>query len=178
MTRPVMTWEPGDFAVVQSRALVGEAIEWMQHLSRVTDPHRTGWVHAFIGMPDGDVVEAEPGGTVRRPFHYDPALVCWSTGRLDPPPTQAQRMRIIESAQQCADRRIGYSGLDYLAIAARQWHLWAPGLRDYIKDSGHMQCSQETDWCYARASYHLFRGRWAGYVRPYDLAVRIGAPPV
>lgn len=172
-----LAWLPGDFAVVHSRALIGDAIAVMQRWSRITDPARAGWEHAITGLPGGMIGEAEPGGYRVVPFHYDPALVCWSTGRLSTPPTDRQRRVICAEAQRMGDAKVDYSELDYLAIAAHQWRLWAPGLRSFIAATGHQICSQAVDSQYRQARYWLFNdGRWPGYVRPYDLAMLIGAP--
>lgn len=166
-------WEPGDFAVVHSRGFVGNEIARMQRWSRVTDPHRTGWVHAITGLPDGMIIEAEPGGAVIRPYHYDDYDVCWSTGRVEPPRT-ASRDRMIEAAHRYEGT--GYSYLTYGAIAAHQWHVPVPGLRRFIAWTGEQICSELSDQIAHDGDWFLFAGRWAGYVRPYDLAMLIGAP--
>jgi hypothetical protein len=175
--RAEQTWDPGDFAVVHSRALVGAVIDVMQRWSRVTDPELTGWVHAITGLPDGMIGEAEPGGYRVVPMHYSPADVFWSTGRLAGPPTLRQRNVIVAEAKRMEAAHVGYSFLDYAAIAAHQWHVWAPGLRSYIAATGHEMCSAAVDWQHQVAAYPLFTDRrWDGYVRPYDLALLIDAP--
>ncbi len=172
-------WVPGAFAVVGSDSLVGQSIAWMQHLSGAIDPDSTGWVHVITGLRDGMIGEAEPGGYRVVPFHYDPSMVWWSMGRLPhDDPTQTQAGTVVAQAHRMAQLKVGYSELDYLAIAAHQWHLPAPGLRGYIKASGHLICSQALDMQYQLARYALFDdNRWNGYVRPCDLAGLIGAPP-
>jgi hypothetical protein len=172
------TWQPGDWAVVRSHSLIGSGVEWMQKLSGVTDPRRTGWVHAIVGLPGNRIGEAEPGGFKCRPMHYDPQDVFWISGRWPRgEPTEIQRQLIVKAAEDLGYRDVGYSELDYVAIAAHQWHLWAPGLKHFIEASGHMICSQSVDWCCLQAGYHLFRDeRWPGFVRPYDLAKLGGAP--
>lgn len=167
-------WQPGDFAVVHSNGFVGHEIARMQRLSGAVDPKRTGWVHAITGLPDGMIIEAEPGGAVIRPYHYDDYDVCWSTGRVEPPAT-ASRDLMIEAAHRY--EHVPYSFLDYDAIAAHQWHLWAPGLRAYVKSTGHMICSQMADQIAHDGGWELFAdGRWQGYVRPVDLAMILDAP--
>jgi hypothetical protein len=69
-----------------------------------------------------------------------------------------------------AHRGVGYSFLDYDAIAAHRLHLPVPGLRAYIGSTGHLICSQLCDQAYADVGAHLYAdGRWPGYVTPLDL---------
>jgi cell wall-associated NlpC family hydrolase len=169
----VTLWLPGDFAVVHSRAFVGQAIARMQAWSGATDPADTGWVHAIMGVEGGMIVEAEPGGAVKRPMHYDDADVYWSSGRLG----DLDGLRSAITINALAAIGTPYSFADYAALAAHQWHWPLPGLHRFVASSGHMICSQLVDWCYAQAGYHLFAdGRWPGYVRPVDLAEKIRAP--
>lgn len=170
-------WLPGDFAVVHSSAVVGRLVHRLQQLS---GNGSEDYEHVIVGLPGGLIVEAMPGGAQAVPFHYSPDAVFWSTNRLAGPlqPTNDQRMAICAAARRAAGDKIGYSWLDYLALAAHTWHVPAPGLRGFIESSQRAICSQLADLCYEQAGVHLFSDqRWPGYVRPCDLATLIGAPP-
>jgi hypothetical protein len=170
-------WEPGDIAVVHSTSLVGAAIRVLQDWSGGSGQFE----HVIVGVDGGQIVEAVPGGARHVPFHYDPQYVYWSHDAV--PLTAAQRRKVVSSALWYAGEGgaepVPYSFGDYLAIAAHCWHIPAPGLADFIADTGHMICSQLADQCLADAGVHLFTdGRWPGYVRPYDIECRIGARPL
>lgn len=63
-----------------------------------------------------------------------------------------------------------YSFADYAAIEAHHLHLPVPHLDRYIRDSGHMICSQLADQAAADAGYHIFDdGRFPGDVTPAAL---------
>ena len=164
--RAPRAWQPGDFAVVRPRSLVGDDIDIAERLAG----YKGGFVHAFVAVDDGNIVEAEPHGAVCHPFHYDPYGVEWSTGRLVLTP--AERSAIVAAAMGYVGTP--YSFLDHAAIAAHRFHLWAPGLQRYVKSTRHMICSQLVAQCYADAGVDLFPGRWPGFVVPDDLAAIIG----
>lgn len=169
--------QAGDFILRQIPGDVGVAIEWGQrldgdgwkdsmfeHAATVTAVH-PGWV---------TVVEAWQGGA--RSHVYTEAEMCgWVTSSdlyAEMHVTQAQRDIIVA----CAVAHIGvpYSAADYFAIAAHRFHLPVPGLEDYIKDCGHMICSQLVDHCALAAKVHLFTdGRWEGFVTPGNLGKRV-----
>ncbi len=80
----------------------------------------------------------------------------------------------MAAARGYAAAEADYSFLDYLALAAHRYRLPVPGLRTYIKSTGHLICSQLVDACYQAAGVQLFDDhRWNGYVTPSDLARRI-----
>lgn len=166
-------WLPGDLAVVHIGKVAGRVIEGLQALSG----GRCDYEHAIIGVGNGLIVEAQPGGAILTAMHYPDDAVCWSTGRLQPRLAQlveAKRSELVYAAHSLIGTP--YSYLDYGAIAAHTWHLPVPGLREYVADTGHMICSQLVDECYRRAGIELFTDdRWTGYVRPYDLAVLMHA---
>jgi hypothetical protein len=67
--------------------------------------------------------------------------------------------------------------LDYLALVAHRLHIPAPGLRQFIADTGHMICSQLVDEVYRRAGLIMFGdGRWPGYVTPGGLISVLNGP--
>jgi hypothetical protein len=167
-------WLPGDFAVVHSHAAVGQLVHLLQGISGGGPDYE----HVIVGLAQGRIVEAMPGGAVDVPFHYSPADVFWSTHRLPiaMEPSELQRSLIVNAARRYTG--VGYSFADYAALAAHTWHLPAPGLERFVASTRHMICSQLADQCYQDAGVHLFSdGRWPGYVRPADLARLVGAPP-
>lgn len=123
--------------------------------------------HAGIYLGDGKTIEAMPGGAIEGEIaRFDLDSLVWSTGLFDL--TAEQRELICYFAKQ--DKGVGYSDLDYFALAAHRFHIPAPGLQHYIMTSGHMICSQLVDREYARAGVKLFDdGRWDGDVTPADL---------
>jgi hypothetical protein len=65
---------------------------------------------------------------------------------------------------------IKYSFTDYLALALAHWGIRARVLRNYIKKSGRMICSQLADYLVSHAGFQLFTdGRWPQDVTPGDL---------
>jgi hypothetical protein len=171
--------QPGDWAVVNHVAgPVGDIIKRMQILSG-GGARAARWVHAIYLVAPGVIVEAEPGGARRVPLAYAPDELWWSTGIIAKP--DRARAASIAAAEGFAaangGKGIGYSFLDYLAIAAHDWHIPAPGLREFIESSGHQICSQSVDKAEELGGTHLFSdGRWPGFCRPADLALLTGAP--
>jgi hypothetical protein len=162
---------PGVFAVLPVAGPAGKLISIGEWLNGSAFGH---YDHAeiYVGMADpnaplGYTMGAYPGGARLVPVPREQKGWLWSTGRLDLTP--AQRAQIVKNALAC--KGIGYSAADYFALAAHHFHVPIPGLREYIKNSGHMICSQLCDWCYMKAGVQLFSdGRWEGYVTPADLA--------
>ena len=160
---------PADFAVVKPRSFkTAPVIDQLIIIGELLngDGFRL-WKHAifYAGGPQDLILEAEAGGAQLRPFHYDPADVLWSSDNPDLNLTQGQRGHAMEIAQHY--KGIGYSFLDYDALAAHRLHIPAPGLQAYIASTGHMICSQLVDQCRLDLGSHLFAdGRWPGYVTP------------
>jgi len=162
---------PGDFAVIPIAGPVGKLIsvgEWLNGSAFGDYDH----AEIYVGMADpnapyGYTMGAYPGGARLCPVLPRQKGWLWSSGKLDL--TADQREQIVRNALAC--KGIGYSAADYFALAAHRLHVPVPGLREYIKDSGHQICSQLVDWCYMKAGVQLFAdGRWEGYVTPADLA--------
>ncbi|MFJ6749321.1 hypothetical protein ACIQNI_14175 [Streptomyces sp. NPDC091266] len=155
-TRP----QPGDIGLTQISGTTGRLIRLGQWLN---GNGFADYQHAFLVLPDDQLLEAEPGGARVRPLaSYADSRVLYVY-----PPELSPAMR----ADICAasDRYVGvpYSFLDYAAIATHRLHLTVPGLRRYVAATGHMICSQLVDQCYQDAGVHLFDdGRWPGYVTP------------
>jgi hypothetical protein len=129
----------------------------------------------YIGKADaagpyGYTVSTYPAGNGKR------ALPCpawelpgslWSSGLIDL--TGAQRTGIVSWA--AAHQDTGYSFADYGALVLHAAHLNFPGLREFIKSTGHMICSQYVDAACRLNGVQLFDDRrWEGYVKPGDLA--------
>lgn len=168
MAAPPVTPQPGDFAVCRMGGTAGKLVslgEWL------CGDRFTRFGHAFIYAGGGHVTEVEPGGARSVPLsaaRYGDTL--WSTGRI--PLTGTQRAAICLAARFYIG--VGYSWLDYVAIAGHRLRIPAPGLQSYIASTKHQICSQLVDQCYADAGVHLFSdGRWPGYVTPADLAAVI-----
>jgi hypothetical protein len=161
-----VTPQAGDFACV---SMGGEGGRLIALGERLCGDAFTQYQHAFIFIGGGQIVEAEPGGARAAPLGGY-GNIAWSTGKI--PLTAQQRAAICAAALRCTSPRpVGYSWLDYLAIAAHRFRLPVPGLRAFVASSGHMICSQLTDMCYQAAGVHLFTdNRWNGYVTPADLA--------
>jgi hypothetical protein len=121
--------------------------------------------HARIYLGQGMCLDAEPGGAVLSPVgRYDDTGHMWSTGFI--PLTPVQRASLVHIGHSYAGTP--YSFLDYSALAVKRLGLWAPGLRDYVKATCHMICSQLVARCYLDAGCPLFSG-WTGDVTPGDL---------
>lgn len=170
-----MTYQPkiGDIGLTQISGAGGKAIRFAQWLNG------EGWddyQHAFqVGRvdPDGTVwiVEAMPQGARLIRNWHDPARTRWIVC-----PDQ-YRDAVAASARGFVG--VGYSFADYEALAAHRFHIPAPHLERYIRDSGHMICSQLVDTAAAEGGWHLFDdGRWPGYVTPLSLnALWLSLPP-
>ena len=164
--------EVGAFAVVRTgTAWSTQAIRRAQWAA---DALQGRWHH---GLPPWDhvvvvssvtpflVVEAVPNGAREVRWNYQRNPHLWSTGRVKTSPDAAL------AARRYADAHIGYAWEDYAAIALHALRIPAPGLRAYIRSTGHMICSQLVDRCELDAGVHLFSdGRWEGYATPFDLA--------
>ncbi len=122
--------------------------------------------HAFVTLPGGLIIEAEPGGAAIRPLHYTGVYWCNGLYKLLPPHTTATEIAHIGETL----KNTPYSFLDYEAIFIHRIHLDVPGLKTYIANSEHMICSQLADKFYLRLRAHLFLDdRWDGYVTPLRL---------
>ena len=161
MTEPT-TPGLGDIGLVQIHGPVGRLIslgEWM------LGDGFTPWDHAFVHVGDGWIIEAEPGpngARLTQLSEYNDRAVLWLRC-----PDQ-YRAGVAHSARLLQGTR--YSALDYFAIAAHRFHLPIPGLRHFIDTSGHLICSSLADRAAELGGWHLFQGRWRGYVTPADLA--------
>ena len=159
-----ITPQAGDFVLVDIRDFPGNLI----HIGQILNGDGFGhYEHAAIYDGNGGLYEATPrNGFERNPLtEYNPKSLFWSTGIIKP--TAEERVSIVATAKKCIG--VDYSFLDYFALAAHRFHIWAPYLKRYIGTTKHMICSQAVDYCYNQAGIQLFTGVWPGYVTPGDL---------
>lgn len=162
---------PGDFAAVRTRGDVGRLIRFGEWLN---GDGFGDWEHAifYAGGSTDLILEAEagPDGAKLVPFHYCPKDVLWSSGVQSLRLTNAQRAMAMDIAQRY--KGTPYSWLDYGALALHRLHIPAPGLKQYIGNTGHQICSQLCDRARLDMGSHLFvkPPRWPGYVTPLALA--------
>lgn len=115
--------------------------------------------HAFTYVGDGQVVEAEPSGARLAPLsEYDGAGVVW----LRCPPQYGAAV----AAAARALRGTPYGFADYLALAARRFHLPVPGLRAYIRRSRSLVCSQLCVKAARDGGWDVLGREWDGYATP------------
>lgn len=170
----VSTPEPGDFACVPISGAVGVGItigQWLDGDRFQFYDH----TEIYIGNSDADgpygyTVSAYPNRRGKLPLPCPPSQLpgsLWSSGLIALTPEQ--RLGIVSWALAHDD--VGYSFLDYAALVLHGLHIPAPGLRNYVKSTNHLICSQLVDTAYNVNGVHLFNdGRWEGYVKPGDLA--------
>jgi hypothetical protein len=166
-TDPHYVPKPGDIGLVRIAGDVGFGIRVGQFLNRMSwKPWtwRKSWKnaryeHAFmvsrvtyeVGSTESYpwIVEAEPGGAVERPLHYDPATILW----LKAPDAATG---LLAASVALSLLHTPYSFLDYLSLFLKRIGFDFRWLNDYITDSGHMICSQLVDHAAAWARWHLF----------------------
>lgn len=150
----------GDIGLVAMKGRLGTLIRFGQWLN---GDGYADYEHAFVHAGDGHVVEAMPGGALLTPLsRYEDCAIAWlrcPDGLGEGVATAARTMV-----------GIGYSFLDYGALALHRLRIPTPRLRRYIETSGHMICSQLCDRAAERGGWHLFDDkRWHGHVTPGDL---------
>lgn len=179
---PANVIRPGDFAVVNTGTrYVTAGIRLAEYAADLADFHPdkrvSDWDHAVmctrIGV-EGTVyiAEAQPGGAVEVPWHYDARPHIWSSGIIDMPEAAGSWAIRYTKAGPWGPSGVPYSWADYGALAAHSLHLPAPGLREFIERQGSMICSQLVDRAAMNAGEHLFNDdRWCGFVKPSDLGL-------
>lgn len=166
-----MTYIPrkGDFFLTSSRSRIGGLVRWLQAIIGDYTP----FTHAGVITTDQDsaghqdIVEAMPGGAKLSDlskYRSDPNTIY---SRFDL--TDAQRDAVATAAIGYIDTK--YSWLEYLYLAMAHYGLRTEWIKNKIKDSGHMICSQQVVQCYTDAGIDLFTdGRIPEEVVPGDLA--------
>jgi hypothetical protein len=154
---------PGTIGLTTISGNVGRAIEVGEWLN---GEGFARWEHAFVLLPGNQILEAEPGGARIVPLHYADVFWCRHIRTLLPVTDTPNLLSDLAGAF----RQVGYSALDYAALALHRLHVPAPGLKDFIASTGHEICSQMVDDYYQRLGGHIFDdGRWPGYVTPASL---------
>lgn len=154
------TPRPADIGLTSVNGPVGRLISLGEYLC---GDGFTPYEHAYLVLPGGMLIEAQPGGAVIRPLsdyagrhveYVAPAGM-----------TDGQREAVCAAALRYVG--VPYSFADYAAIAAHRFHLPVPFLRRWVASTRHMICSQLVDQCYADGGCPLFSDlRWPGYVTP------------
>jgi hypothetical protein len=149
--------KPGTIGLVKMGA---PAAKWIRLGQILNGDGSEDLEHAFVLLPGGEIIEAEPGGARIVAPHYDDVYWCEGIARLLPAGAPiARTANYLEG--------VPYSAADYAALVAHRLRIPVPGLRAYVASSGHMICSQLADELYQRLGVHIFRdGRWPGYVTP------------
>jgi len=127
------------------------------------------WEHAFVSLPGGLILEAEPGGARIVPLVYANVYWCEGIYKLLPPTTNVTEIGHVAEGL----KGVPYSFADYAALSAHRLHIPAPFLKNYVASTGHMICSQLADEFYFRLGAHVFiDNRWPGDVTPASLYKR------
>lgn len=134
------------------------------------------WEHAFLLLPDGDIIEAEPGGArIVSVDEYADVPVYWCHA-LRQEITDDQARRVCEQGYEF--HGVPYSFLDYFAIfQTRVLHLPPGLLKERLVSTRNMICSQLVVQCYSDAGERLFPKWYPGQVTPldiYDLDSKLG----
>jgi len=120
--------------------------------------------HVVVYLGDGLIIEAEPGPSGARIAtlaEYSDRPLLWLRCPAQYGAAVAHSARLLQGTR--------YSAADYFALAAHRFGLPIPGLRRYIDAGGHLMCSALADRAAELGGWHLFHGRWRGYVLPLDL---------
>lgn len=152
--------QPGDIGLTRISGWVGAGIRLGQWLN---GDGFADYEHAFMVVPGGRVVEAMPGGARVAPLEeYAGRDVKYLRCPDD------HRAAVVAAAYRYVG--VPYSFADYAGLALHRLHIPAPGLRAYIRSTGHMTCSQLVDRAAMDGGWHLFAdGRWEADVTPGDL---------
>ncbi len=135
---------------------------WMRHKKKLPRGFPT---HVFQVLEDGVTIEGQPGGaTVSHVSRYRDRPVMYTFLPL----TEEQRGAV--SALALRYEGTPYSFLDYLYLALWRFGIRPVKLRDKVRDSGHMICSQLVDKIQEEIGNNLFEdGRLNQDVTPGDL---------
>lgn len=156
------TPRPGDIGLT----VIGGPLGVMVTLGQWLTGDLSAFTHAFLVLDEGKAIEGDPGGARIVPLSkYADRPVRYSRWF---PLTPAQREEIVAVAESLEGTP--YSFLDYLALALTHLGLPSKRIREYVRSSNHMICSQLVDYAYCKAGVHLFvDGRLSQDVTPGDL---------
>lgn len=158
--------KPGDIGFTKMGGFVGKMI----YHAQAFNGDRSQWTHCFIVLDDDTLIEAQPGGAAIFSLskYRNRDTVFPEQGFSDE--KRAEIVRIARSLEGTP-----YSFADYLALFLERIGLSFGLTKRYVKNTGHMICSQFCDEVYRRAGIHLFDdGRLPQDVTPGDLAIRFG----
>jgi hypothetical protein len=175
-----MSPQAADFGLVAIKGWPGRAIWLGEGLNG--NGWRWNYQHAVLCVGDGELIQAEPGGATIVPVSsYDGTNIIWSTW-----PDEILTPEVRDSVARHGRmlKGVGYSGLDYGAIALHRFGINAPGLREFIASTGHFMCSALVDWGITQGLKeksltvkNVFNdGRWEGYVTPLGLRPVLTGP--
>lgn len=146
----------GDFAVVRTHGWQAAVIRWAT---------RSKFNHAFIVWYGEEIIEAQPGGAQLTINHYATSDVRYSHLPL----TMEQRIEICNQAKQLIG--VPYGWLDIISIGLLQYGIKPKFIRERVRTSKNLICSQLVDFDYLLGGVHLFDdGRLPMDVTPGDLA--------
>lgn len=162
--------QAGDFAVIRTNDWTGRLIRWWT---------RSDYNHAAFFVSPTQVVEAEPKGA---------QLTNWSRyagradGGCDAEVATSAGMWLLTDEQRVAAFPVGmamvgtpYNWLDILSVGLLQWGIKPRWVRNRVRSSQTLICSQLVDACRTALGDHLFQdGRLPMDVTPGDLAHLIG----
>lgn len=160
--------EPGDIGLTK----IGGVLGWFVYLAQWFNGDKSQWTHAFVVLPHDQVIEAAPGGAE---IFHDCKYLDRDTVYVSPEGLSEEQRRLIV-AEAVRLHGTPYSFADYLALFLGRVKLCRGITRNYVRNSGHMICSQFVDEAYRRSGVHLFDdGRLSQDVTPGDLARRFNA---
>lgn len=161
-----LTWISGwtGFWVTLGQWLAGDGGWWPFRRPR-KNLERGYPTHAFLVLPRGYIIEAQPGGAViSRIDRYMGRAVIYSKLPL----TDEQRAAV--PADACKYAGVPYSFAGYVYLALWRLHVRPQWLRDRIQSTGHQICSQLCDQILSDVGFHLFNdGRLPQDVTPGQL---------
>jgi hypothetical protein len=156
---------PGDIGLYHIPGLGGFLIGLGQRLLGDSSYYS----HAFLVMPYGRSLAAQPGGARYDDLSYYEGAI-FSSGLT--PLTPEQRDSIVAEADKLV--RTPYSWLDYAAIGMHRFGVRFGFVERRVVGSGHMIYSQLVDEVYRRAGINLFDdGRLPQDVTPGDIYDRL-----
>ena len=151
--------KPGDLGLVSIKGGAGVLIRIGQWLN---GDGFENYEHVFVLDEDEYIVEARPGGAVRVKMCHSWAETLWI------PCPDGLGIHVAIAARALVGTP--YSFLDYFAIAAHRLHIPSKRLREYVKSTKHMICSQLADVAAAAGGWRIFKdGRLPQDVTPGDL---------
>ena len=147
-------------------SVIGGTVGGMIRLGQGLTGDWSYWTHAFLTLDNGEVIQAMPKGAEIVPLSgYAESAVFLTQW---PRPTDTQRLDIVRWARVQEGRKYNFLDYVYLALPSALRGV----LREHIKKSGRVICSQLVDEAYRYAGIQLFDdGREPHDVTPGDLVI-------